>query len=88
MIAPVSTSLSFLYILFAANPSVRPWGAHDFLAVLFRAKKCIEVNDRGAHMIFLPFCFERKSALRLTALRKHQKHLENPLSIFFRVKKN
>ncbi|WZY72069.1 hypothetical protein YC2023_004309 [Brassica napus] len=44
MIAPVSTSLSFLYILFAANPSVRPWGAHDFLAVLFRAKKCIEVN--------------------------------------------
>ncbi|WZY72080.1 hypothetical protein YC2023_004320 [Brassica napus] len=38
-------------------------------------------------MIFLPFCFERKSALRLTALRKHQKNLENPLSIFFRVKK-
>ncbi|WZY72071.1 hypothetical protein YC2023_004311 [Brassica napus] len=44
MIAPVSTSLSFLYILFAAYPSVRPWGAHDFLAVSFRAKKCIEVN--------------------------------------------
>ncbi|WZY72079.1 hypothetical protein YC2023_004319 [Brassica napus] len=75
MIAPVSTSLSFLYILFPANPSVRPWGPHDFLAVLFRAKKCIEVNGR-------------KSALRLTALRKHQKYLENPLSIFFRVKKN
>ncbi|WZY72131.1 hypothetical protein YC2023_004377 [Brassica napus] len=44
MIAPVSTSLSFLYILFPANPSVRPWGPHDFLAALFPAKKCIEVN--------------------------------------------
>ncbi|WZY87016.1 hypothetical protein YC2023_033400 [Brassica napus] len=27
-----------------ANPSARPWGPHDFLAVLFRAKKCVEVN--------------------------------------------
>ncbi|WZY87012.1 hypothetical protein YC2023_033396 [Brassica napus] len=44
MIAPVSTSLSFLYILFSANPSARPWGPHDFLAVLFRARKCVEVN--------------------------------------------
>ncbi|WZY72130.1 hypothetical protein YC2023_004373 [Brassica napus] len=44
MIPTVSTSLSFLYILFPANPSVRPWGPHDFLAALFRAKKCIEVN--------------------------------------------
>ncbi|WZY87031.1 hypothetical protein YC2023_033415 [Brassica napus] len=44
MIAPVSTSLSFLYILFLANPSARPWGPHDFLAVLIRAKKCVEVN--------------------------------------------
>ncbi|WZY87035.1 hypothetical protein YC2023_033419 [Brassica napus] len=56
MIAPVSTSISFLYILFSANPSARPWGPHDFLAVLFRAK----------------------SASRLVALRKHQKHPENP----------
>ncbi|WZY86999.1 hypothetical protein YC2023_033383 [Brassica napus] len=44
MIAPISTSLSFLYILFSANPSARPWGPHDFLAVLFGAKKCVEVN--------------------------------------------
>ncbi|WZY87038.1 hypothetical protein YC2023_033422 [Brassica napus] len=44
MIAPVSTSLSFLYILFSANTSARPWGPHDFLAVSFRAKKCVEVN--------------------------------------------
>ncbi|WZY87028.1 hypothetical protein YC2023_033412 [Brassica napus] len=44
MIAPIRTSLSFLYILFSANPSARPWGPHDFLAVLFRAKKCVEVN--------------------------------------------
>ncbi|WZY72121.1 hypothetical protein YC2023_004361 [Brassica napus] len=44
MIAPVSTSPSFLYILFQANPSVRPWDPHDFLAALFPAKKCIEVN--------------------------------------------
>ncbi|WZY87032.1 hypothetical protein YC2023_033416 [Brassica napus] len=33
-------------------------------------------------MIFLPFCFERKSASRLMALRKHQKHPENPFLIF------
>ncbi|WZY87040.1 hypothetical protein YC2023_033424 [Brassica napus] len=44
MIAPMSTSLSFLYILFSANPSARPWVPHDFLAVLFRAKKCVDVN--------------------------------------------
>ncbi|WZY87001.1 hypothetical protein YC2023_033385 [Brassica napus] len=25
------------------NPA-RPWGPHDFLAVLFGAKKCVEVN--------------------------------------------
>ncbi|WZY87000.1 hypothetical protein YC2023_033384 [Brassica napus] len=24
--------------------SARPWGPHDFLAVLFGAKKCVEVN--------------------------------------------
>ncbi|WZY87013.1 hypothetical protein YC2023_033397 [Brassica napus] len=44
MIAPISTSLSFIYIIFSANPSARPWGPHDFTAILFRAKKCVEVN--------------------------------------------
>ncbi|WZY86998.1 hypothetical protein YC2023_033382 [Brassica napus] len=44
MIAPISTSLSFLYILFSANQTARLWGPHNCLAVLFGTKKCVEVN--------------------------------------------
>ena len=70
MIALVSTSLSFIYILFAANPSVRPWGAHDFLAVLLRAKNCIEVNGvkkaskTPRESAFDLFCVPKLSAAR------------------------
>ena len=47
----------------SANPSVRPWGPHDFLTVFF----------------------QRNSASRLMALRKHQKQPENPIGILFYV---
>ncbi|WZY86997.1 hypothetical protein YC2023_033381 [Brassica napus] len=76
MIAPVNTSLSFLYILFAANPSVRPWGPHDFLAVLFRAKNCVELNGSarpwGPHD-FLAVLFGAKTCVEVNGVKKVSK---------------
>ena len=54
-----------------ANPSVRSWGPHDFLAVLFRAKKCVEVNGVQKasktpwESAFDLFCVPKLSAARL-----------------------
>ncbi|WZY87004.1 hypothetical protein YC2023_033388 [Brassica napus] len=66
MIAPIRTSLSFLYILFSANPSARPWGPHDFLAVLFRAKKCVEVNG---FQVFTRFRLKKNIKIKRSATR-------------------